>query len=191
MSRPTERANAAVTSVASPLVPDTVAAELHPVITALGDEARSRAAAILSGADRDASAELADARDEAERILRQAERDGTEAASRVAVIRIAKARRDARQAVLTAQRTAYETVRDRALDELERRASTPAGRRLGGHLEALVQARIGATAPTHGTRRAPLEAAAERGNCRASIGPAELVEQALQSLSSEISSLWA
>lgn len=191
MSRPTDGANAAVTGVAPPFVPDTVAAELHPVIRTLGDEALSRAAAILSGADRDASAELADARDEAERILRQAERDGTEAASRVAVIRIAKARRDARQAVLTAQRTVYETARARALDELERRAATPAGRRLGAHLEALVQARIGAKAPTHGTLRAPLEPSAERGNCRASIGPAELVEQALQSLSNEISSLWA
>lgn len=166
----------------------TLTTELRAVTTGLGEAARSQAGAILSEADRDAAAELANAREEAQRILRQAEHDGTEAASRAATMRVARARREARRILLTAQKTTYDALRNRALGALEGRACSPEGERLTEHLEALVQARIGRGAPA---RRAPLGAVAERGVCVASIGPEDLVEQAMQSLSSEIASLWA
>ena len=168
-----------------------LATELHPVITDLVETARTRADAVLSEADRDAGTEVAHARDEAERILRHAELDGTEAATKAAVMRVARARRDARQIILTAQRAAYEALQVMALEALERRAFSPEGRRLGEHLETLVRARIGGEAPARRAARAPLEAVAIRGECVASIGPAHLVEQALQNLSSEVASLWA
>ena len=162
--------------------------DLRAVTVALGEAARSQADAIISEAARDAAAELANARDEAERILRQAERDGTEAASRAATMRVARARREARLSLLTAQRTTYDTLRARALDAVQEQASSPEGERLTEHLEALVRARIGRDTPA---RRAPLGAVAERGACVAAIGPEDLVEQAMQSLSSEIASLWS
>lgn len=166
----------------------TLTTELRAVTTGLGEAARSQAGAILSEADRDAAAELANAREEAQRILRQAEHDGTEAASRAATMRVARARREARRSLLTVQRTTYDALRARALDAVERQASSPEGERLTEQLEALVQARIGRDTPA---RRAPLGAVAERGACVASIGPEDLVEQAMQSLSSEIAALWA
>jgi len=176
---------------ASPDAPGGLESELAPVVAALWVSARSRANAISEASEQGAAAELARAGAEAERILRQARLDGTAAADQTAAILIANARRQAHEVVLLARTAAYQALRTRTLDALQEQASTPEGRRLAELLEALVRRRVGATTLARPGGAGGLSAAAERDNRRASIGPEQLLDRALQALAGEVESLWA
>jgi vacuolar-type H+-ATPase subunit E/Vma4 len=166
-------------------------ASLVPVADAIVDAALARAQATRSVAAEDARAELARARQEAARILDEARSDGTAAAAATAASQLTIARREARETVLAARRRAYETLRGGAVTALVQQAATPDGRRLAGRLQALVRDRVGASASVHAAGPGNLGAVAESGNRRAELEPAELVDQALESLGARIAALWA
>jgi len=164
---------------------------LASVADALAADAGQHAETVRSAAERDARAELARANDVAQRMLAEARADGTRAASQQAELDLAAATRQARGTVLAAQRTAYDAVRRRALELLEQRAGSPAGRQLGVLLEHLARARIGPPATVHRTGPGSLGVVATSGNRRAVIGPAELVDAALDALADEVAALWS
>lgn len=92
---------------------------LEPVRDALLAQARRDADQTRSAADRDAEAGVARAHDEADRLLAAARAEGEAEARAVAATELARARRQAREVVLSAQHAAYQ----RALAEAERAAS--------------------------------------------------------------------
>jgi vacuolar-type H+-ATPase subunit E/Vma4 len=166
-------------------------APLAPVVDALVAAAVERARATRAAADADAQAELARAGEEAKRLLDEARTDGATAAAAAATSQLTMARREARETVLAARRLAYETLRGHAVAALVHEAATPEGRRLAERLVALVRDRVGASASAHRAGPGNFGAVAESGNRRAAVGPAELVDQALESLGAGIEALWA
>lgn len=170
--------------------PVTMAASLTPVVDALFDSARSRARAASAAAARDVRTELEQARNEAARILGEARADGARAAARRADAQLAAVRRDARGVVLSARRAAYDVLRRRATEALERQGATPSGRELGRLLETLARERVGAGSSVRRTGPGALSVRATAGNRHAAIGPAELVDAALRALAAEVESLW-
>jgi len=171
--------------------PGTMAADLGPVVDALVDAARTRAQAVSVAADHDVAAELAQAHDAAERILGEARADGTRAAEQRAARQLAGARREAREVVLAARRAAYETLRRQAIEALERHGATPAGRQLGELLETMARARVGTQCTVSRSGRGALGVLATSDHRRAAIGPATLVDWALQARATQVESLWA
>lgn len=168
-----------------------VEAALAPVADAILVAARARAARERAAAEQEASAELANARSDAERLLADARAEGARAAAELAASELVTARRESREALLAARRLAYETLRRAAVESLERRASTPEGRRLAERTAALVRERVGVPATAPETVPDSLVALAELGNRRAELGPAALVDWALGSLAAEVERLWA
>jgi len=167
-----------------------MAASLAPVVGALFDSARRRAQAASAAAARDVHSELERAHSEAARILGEARADGARAAAQRADVQLAAVHREAREVILTARRTAYDTLRRRVIEALERQGATPAGRQLGVLLETLARERVGAPSSVRRTGPGALSVQATAGNRRAAIGPAELVDAAFRALSSEVESLW-
>jgi len=164
---------------------------LAAVADALAKDAGRRAETARAAAERDARAELARANDVAQRMLAEARADGTRAASQQAELDLAAATRQARGTVLATRRTAYHAVRRRALELLEQRADSPAGRQLGDLLEHLARARIGPSATVRRTGPGSLGVVATSENRRAVIGPAELVDATLRALADEVATLWS
>jgi len=165
-------------------------AALAPVVDALIASADARARDERAAAQADAHAELARARAEAAGLLGEARTDGALAADHTVAVQLAEARRAARETILSARRDAYETLRRRTVEALELHTATPAGRWLGERVAALVRDRVGAAATVHRAGPGQLAAVAESGHWRAALGPAELVDQALESLATEIVALW-
>jgi len=163
---------------------------LSPVMQALFESARSRADELSAAAESDARAELARAQAEAERILEEARAEGRDAATHRVNLQLAAARREARGTVLAARRGAYDELRRRCLESLERQAATPAGRRLSHLLGTLVHERVGGSATVVRTGTGGLGARARVGNRCAEIGPEVLVDIVLQTLGLEVESLW-
>ncbi|HUI03191.1 MAG TPA: hypothetical protein VLZ77_06600 [Acidimicrobiales bacterium] len=168
-----------------------VAAALVPVVDALAGAARTRADALAAAAERDAATEVGRARREAARIVGAARASGARAAEQRAALQRAAARRDARQAVLAARRASYETLRRRAVEALERQGATPAGRELGELLEAMARARVGPVSAVSRAGPGALGVEATSDHRRAAIGPAALVDWALQALADGVESLWS
>lgn len=170
---------------------DAIEASLVPVARAIGTAAQARAEEVLSSAEANAHAELASARAQAEHILVEARAEGVEAAERVVAAQLAAARREALEIILAARRAAYEALRSAAIAALVQRGETPEGRRLSDRLVALVHDRVGPSASVRRVGPGGLDAVAELGNRRATLGPSALVDQAFESLTDEIEALWA
>ena len=166
-------------------------AALAPVVEAIMDMAQTRAQAIRADAAAATRAELARVHVEAERILDDARADAAAAAAATAASQLTMARREARETVLAARRRAYETLREVAVATLVQRSATPEGRQLAARLQTLVCERVGTSASVHAGGPGNLGVVAESGNRRAEVGPAGLVDQAVESLGTEIEALWA
>lgn len=165
-------------------------AELSAVLEALARTARSNAEILLSEARREAATELDEARTQAEHIMQEARSQGTESASRSAAMMSARTRRQAHEQILAVRRSVVETLRCRAAEAAERRAATPEGMDLIDHLRSVVNARVGL--PPHSGERpgAVGVITAQNGNRRATASVEGLVDRVLESMASEVESLW-
>lgn len=164
---------------------------LAPVVSDLLVAAEAQVQTVLAAAEADAGAELARAREEADRIVDEARSEGMRAASQVAAHELVEARQRARGLVLAARRRAYETFRRRVVEAVQQEAAAPGGQWIGERMEEMVRARVGGPSSSQRTGRALLTAVAESGSRRAVLGPEDLVDQALESMSAEIEGLWA
>lgn len=168
-----------------------MAAALEPAAGALLAEAAARADRIHAAAVADARARLERARADAGRILEQARADGARAAAQAEDTLLSGSRRRAGEAALAARRRAYEALREAATHELVRRASGPGGSPLVARLEELVVGRLGPGARLRRRGPAPLTALAELDGRTALLGPAQLVDQALEAMGPAIGALWS
>jgi vacuolar-type H+-ATPase subunit E/Vma4 len=168
-----------------------IAAALRPVSDTLLRSAQQRADEHRAAAREQVVLEVQNARSEAGQLLADARAEGAAAAEWIASRHLAAARREAREIVLGAQRSIYETLRREAIAALARHAGTPEGRMLAGRLSALVDERLGDGAPVHREHPEDLSVEAESGNRRAGIGPSALIDHLLVSTVEEIEGLWA
>ena len=118
---------------------------LEPLRAALLARARRQVDVIGSQADADAHRLLDDAAAQAADLFAQARAQGEADAARLAAASHARTRRAARDALLAAQREAYDELRARCCVAVQDLLADPARRR---HLVAVVDARLGATAAT-------------------------------------------
>jgi vacuolar-type H+-ATPase subunit E/Vma4 len=179
---------AAVPDVASAETP--LDAQLRPVIAALLNDAKRRAAAILKEADEHASTLMDDARRQSEELLAAARADGAAAARREEARALADARRQSHERVLEAQRAVYEEVRSLAQNQLDRLAGSPAAKDLNARLEALARTRLGphAVLELSPSGVGVIATDAER---RLDLGRDALVERELAVLGPRILELWS
>jgi len=168
-----------------------MAPALEPVSEALIEEARQRAGKVRASATEDIRTETARAHAQAERMLVQAKAEGTSAAAWITSLQLTAARREARETVLGARRSAYEMLRHDAIAALVSRGTTEEGRRLVDRLSALVGERLGDDAPVRKAGADPLVVEVQSGNRRVTIGAASLVDHVLLSMTDKIEGLWA
>ena len=163
---------------------------LAPVVDALLRAAQADATNSVSAAETDAAAHIAQARAEAAALVARAKADGETAAEHASTAALIAARRESRETVLAAHRRAYELLRQGIVDELARRADSPAGSALLAQLEALVRARLGPDV-TIGRLDAPrIGVQATDGKRRVEMTVDPFVERELVALGDRIEALW-
>ncbi|MCI4354229.1 MAG: hypothetical protein L3K06_02550 [Thermoplasmata archaeon] len=120
--------------------------KLDPYREALLQEIRERADAMRGEATRDAIDRATQARERADRMIREARADGEAAAERETALGHVRARRRARRVVLEARRAALVRLRRAALDAAMAARSEPAYGVLLERLAALARDQLGAGA---------------------------------------------
>lgn len=173
-----------------PKAPD-MADALEPVTRALLLAAQARADDLRARTDIEVRDEVSEARARARGIVDEARAEGERAAEWISGSRLSAARREARNMVLAARRRAFEKLRHRAVDDLARRAESPEGQMLSARLSELIGERLGGGAKVKAEGGSSLELAAESGSRRASIGPGDLVDQVLSSMSAAVEEMWS
>lgn len=163
---------------------------LAPVVEALLADARDDAAKVVAAADADASARHARAQAEADAILAQARSDGEAAAAHAAAATLAEARRTAREVVLAAQRDVVEAVRRGALDALARRAASAALEPVFARLETMARTRLGGDAEVHRLVHDRIGVRASAGARVVELTTERLVEHELAALAERIAEVW-
>ena len=165
------------------------AADLEPVRRALLDRARGEAEDELSQADADAAAEIAAARAEASSLLQAARVQGEVDAAMAFAADLARARRQARAIVLSAQQEAYETFRRRSHDAVLRLRVDPAYPGLIDRLEAAVHRRLDSDVVISEHPGGGLRADAPGRHVELSLDV--LADEAIDSLHAELDGLWS
>lgn len=164
-------------------------AALAPVREGLLAGARADAGATLAAADADAAAVLAAARAQAATILEEARARGERDAAALEARERTRARREARSAVLTAQRDAFEQLRRAARTAARQLRGGPGYPDLVAALTARGVAELGpdAVVREHPDGGVVAEAAGRRldGSLDA------LVDRALAGLGPDVQALWA
>ncbi len=163
---------------------------LGPVTASLAESARQRAEQVLSDADHQADATLAESRSRAETTLEAARESGADAARRRALAIVADARREAREEVLGAQRLVYEHVRAQTLERLRQLAGSPEAAALNERLANFARQRLGVDA-TVTTPEGELGVVAQRDGRRMDLTSHTLLERALTNAGAEITELWS
>ena len=159
---------------------------LAAVASALLSAGRSRADSILAEAEAEGRAAVAAARAEGREEVTLARKGGLQAVERVAAARLGLARREARQAILSAHRSAYDELRGGAVKVLQKRLDSPEGRACYDFLVEQVSKRAGGATVTR--RDEPDGWVLEAGSDgrRAELRPALLVDQVLASMGPEL-----
>jgi hypothetical protein len=113
---------------------------LEPLRAALIARAEADAAQIRAQAEQEGQAAVAAAREQAAALLVAARREGALSATQLLAAEQRKARRAGRRVVLTAQRAAYEQLREQSREAVRRVLVDPTRR---GELVATVRERLG------------------------------------------------
>jgi len=158
---------------------------LEPLRAALIARAESDAAQIRAQAEQEGQMAVAAARDQAAALLAAARSEGAITASQLLAAEQYKARRAARRVVLTAQRAAYEQLREHSRDAVRRLLVDPTRR---GELIATVQERLGDRAVVRDVPDGGLVAEAP-DHRRIDATVAALVDAAITAL--DVEAMWA
>jgi hypothetical protein len=157
---------------------------LAPLRTALIDRARAEAARILSSAEAEERQAMAAARDEASALMARARADGEAEAAALRAADAAGTRQQARGLVLSAEREAYDALRQQARLAVRDLLNGP-GRR--ARLALLLRRRLGDTTTVRELPDGGLVAETDDGrSIDASVGA--LVDSVLRQ--SEVEQLW-
>lgn len=155
---------------------------LDPVGDALLAQARRDAERIRAAAGAEADARVTRARQEADRLLQDARAEGEAEAAAVAATELARARRQAREIVLSAQHEAYRrahTEARRAASELRHTAGYPAlitalagvaRQQLGAGAAVVVDDQAGGLVATEGSRSVDYRLPVIASRCVVALG---------------------
>jgi vacuolar-type H+-ATPase subunit E/Vma4 len=170
---------------AAPIIDDPLA----PVRDALLLAAEADAAGDLADADAYAAQARTRARDEADRIAREALDGGESDAARVVAAERARVRRQARSIVLRAQREAWEELRRRVATATAALSDDPAYPEIRARLAATVQRELG----SQGDDVVELADgfAVTAGGRRASLTLTQLAERAASDALPDLERLWS
>jgi vacuolar-type H+-ATPase subunit E/Vma4 len=163
---------------------------LAPVREALLRRARADAERWVADADDEAAKVLAEARAEADQRIAEAGAAGRADADALASAELARARRTARGIVHEAQREAYDELRRRVAAALVREVSSP---RLRAALIARGAAALDGPSATDPVRVVDLPGggvAVERGSRRVDCGVEALADHAVSVLAGQLPGLW-
>ncbi len=163
--------------------------DLRAVRTALLSAAHQSADQIAGTARDEAAAVTRAARQEADRILSDARAQGRADGAAFLAADVARARREARTAVLRAQRAAYQQLVDRSRSAARQLSREPAYASQLDRLSALVRRQMGDAAEI---RRLPSGGLlAETPMRRIDLSADALVDRAIEELGGDICGLWA
>jgi len=173
--------------VSRPL-PAAADAALDPVRTALRAAARADAAAVLRRAQQERDDLLAGARRTADEMVAAARTEGEADATAGVTARLAQSRRDARRAVLRAQRELFDELRQRCRAAAMALAEGPGSEELRRRLTERALAQLGADATVTDSRDGGILASA--GSRRLYLSLPTLAERALDRSGAEVIRLW-
>ncbi len=172
-----------------PSLPKGAEAALEPVRAALRAEAGAQAEAGTEEAQRHADEVRTAARERAERIRDQARAEGEQQARAAVAAVLTRRRREARDAVLTAQRELYDELRQRCRDAaigLRDSADYPQLRR------ALSEQAIAVLGPDASVEESPSGGVvAVAGGRRLDLSLPTLADREIERLGSAVERLWA
>jgi len=163
-------------------------AALDPVRTALLAAARGDAAAVRQKAQREKTELLDDARRTADGLLATARAEGAADASAAVAARMTQSRRDARRAILAAQRELYDELRRRCRAAATGLAESPEYEGFRRHLAEQAQARLGSETTVTDSLEGGVVASA--GSRRLDLSLPALADRALERSSAEVTGLW-
>ena len=162
---------------------------LAPLRDALLARARAQAAALVAAADEEAARVETGARDEADRLLRAAREQGTADATAAMADVQARARRQARAAVLAARGAAYDALRVRSREAVTALVTDPRYPAARARLRARAAAALGPDAVV--TERPDGDVVATSAGRQVVAGLATAADQVLDQLGAEVETLWA
>jgi len=164
---------------------------LRPVEEALLERGRREAEQMVDAGEADARRTVAEARAQADEMRARARAEGEAAAERAASADLLLARAEARALVLRARRTAFDSLRKGAIDELEECRDTPPVRLLADRLAVLARRRVGEPAIVRRSGPGGLDVSAEASGRRAVIRLAALIDHELGAMGTKVEELWA
>lgn len=162
---------------------------LAPVRERLLADARREAEQVLTAAREQARTRLDQARGAADVTVEQGRRAGAELAAEAVTRELARARREARGAVLAAQEETRVRVRSAAQAAATAWSTGPDAARVRRALVAEIHAVLGADAVVHGTADGGVTATA--GSHRVDLSLTTVVDQVLDERAQEVSRLWS
>jgi vacuolar-type H+-ATPase subunit E/Vma4 len=163
-------------------------AALDPVRAALLATARRDAAAVRQKATRQQAELLTDARHVADTLLATARAEGAAEATASVATRTAQSRREARRALLAAQRELYDELRRRCRAAATGLVESPDYEGIRRQLVEQAQARLGPDATVTDSPGSGVVASA--GTKRLDLSLPALADRALECSSAEVTRLW-
>jgi len=163
---------------------------LAPAIAAMMDAVRSGAAVAAQATDADSATRVARARADATAILAGARADGAAAAQHATTATITTAKRECREAVLGAQRRAYEALRNAVHAELARSIDSPQGVALLARLEALARTRLGPNATVERLDDGRIGVRATDGSRTLDVPVDRFIDREIAAFADRIAALW-
>jgi hypothetical protein len=161
---------------------------LGPVRDAVLGHAKAHAAQLVAEAESEAAEAVATARAEAARLLAEARAEGEADAGVYVAAERARNRRAARALVLTAQRQAYETLKQRSREAVQELRNDDGYHDLLVRLSAAARAELGASATV--TEHEAGGVTATAGQRRLDYSLATLADRAVTALGAEVERLW-
>jgi vacuolar-type H+-ATPase subunit E/Vma4 len=151
---------------------------------------RSAAATAAAAAGADEASRVERARADAATILAGARADGAAAARHATTATVTTTKREGREAILGAQRRAYEALRQAVRDELARAVDSPQGVALLLRLEALARARLGPNATVERLDDGRIGVRATEGSRRLDVPVDRFIDREIAGSGERIRALW-
>jgi hypothetical protein len=163
---------------------------LAPAIAAMLDAVRCAAATATAAAGAQAASQVERAQADAATILAGARADGAAAAHYATTATVIAATREGREAILRAQRRAYEALRQGVRAELARNIESPQGVALLLRLETLARARLGPDATVERLDGGCIGVRATAGSRRLDVPVDRFIEREIAGFGDRIAALW-
>ncbi len=169
---------------------DATLGALAPAMDSMLSAARSEATATIAAARARVANSIDEAHSEAAKILAGARADGAAAARPATISSVTTAKREGREAVLGAQRRAYESLRQGVREELARHIESSEGIEMLRRLDALARARLGPNATVERLDGGRIGVRATDGGRNLDLPVDRFIDKEISALGDRIADLW-